>query len=183
MGKCEEFIRLHHEQLEKRIFRNSVTGGMIMTKHEFLSELRSLLTEELGTSAAEENVRYYDSYIEQRKRDGVSEQDVLEQLGSPRLIAKSIIDSKEFGGNRRYDDFVKKNESDYSGQDYNVEHEKKSKLNYVVSKLISLVVIIGIVVVLVALIGGMITLAVNFVLPIVIVAIIVGAIVNLIERK
>lgn len=151
-----------------------------MTKNEFLNELRSLLAEELGTSVAEENVRYYDGYIEQRKQEGISESEVLEQLGSPRLIAKSIIDSKA-KYDKGYSDFNRMNETDYSGQDYDQKNDKK--LNLVLSKAVSIIAIIGVIVVLVAIIGGMITIAVNFVLPIVVVAIIVGAVVNLIKHK
>lgn len=151
-----------------------------MTKNEFLNELRSLLAEELGTSVAEENVRYYDGYIEQRKQEGLSESEVLEQLGSPRLIAKSIIDSKA-KYDKGYSDFNRMNETDYSGQDYDQKNDKK--LNLVLSKAVSIIAIIGVIVVLVAIIGGMITIAVNFVLPIVVVAIIVGAVVNLIKHK
>lgn len=151
-----------------------------MTKNEFLNELRSLLAEELGTSVAEENVRYYDGYIEQRKQEGLSESEVLEQLGSPRLIAKSIIDSKA-KSDKGYSDFNRMNETDYSGQDYEQKNDKK--LNLVLSKAVSIIAIIGVIVVLVAIIGGMITIAVNFVLPIVVVAIIVGAVVNLIKHK
>lgn len=151
-----------------------------MTKNEFLNELRSLLAEELGTSVAEENVRYYDGYIEQRKQEGISESEVLEQLGSPRLIAKSIIDSKA-KSDKGYSDFNRMNETDYSGQDYGQKNDKK--LNLVLSKVVSIIAIIGVIVALVAIIGGMITIAVNFVLPIVVVAIIVGAVVNLIKHK
>jgi len=36
-------------------------------------------------------VRYYEEYIDLQIRQGKSEQDVLQQLGDPRLLAKTVI--------------------------------------------------------------------------------------------
>ena len=65
-----------------------------MDRNEFVSILRSTLTGEVPASVVEENVRYYDSYISQEIAGGKSEQEVLEALGEPRLIARTIIDTQ-----------------------------------------------------------------------------------------
>ena len=58
-----------------------------MNKSDFLKVLRSSLDGEIPSSKIEQSVRYYDDYIE--SNDQVS---ILEELGDPRLIAKSIIE-------------------------------------------------------------------------------------------
>lgn len=64
-----------------------------MTKQEFLNSLRAALTGELGAAAAESHVQYYEEYINAHIRLGRSEEEVLQELGNPRLIARSIIDA------------------------------------------------------------------------------------------
>lgn len=64
-----------------------------MDRYEFVSTLRAVLTGEVPASVVEDNVRYYDSYISQEIAGGKSEREVLEALGDPRLIAKTIIDT------------------------------------------------------------------------------------------
>lgn len=70
-----------------------------MRKAEFLQELRESLQGEVSAAVIEENVNYYDSYISQEAASGRREEDVLDEIGSPRLIAKTIIDSQEAAGN------------------------------------------------------------------------------------
>lgn len=64
-----------------------------MTKQEFLEELRETLLAEGAGALVAENMNYYDQYIESEKAKGVSEEEVLEALGSPRLIGRSILDA------------------------------------------------------------------------------------------
>ena len=67
--------------------------GDDMDRNEFVSTLRAVLTGEVPASVVEDNVRYYDSYISQEIAGGKSEREVMESLGEPRLIAKTIIDT------------------------------------------------------------------------------------------
>ncbi len=53
----------------------------------------SVSSEELN-----ENMRYYEEYIHSQVRSGKTEQEVLNELGDPRLIAKTIIDTSAFRG-------------------------------------------------------------------------------------
>ena len=59
-----------------------------MTKQEFLEGLRERLLEEGANVLVPENLNYYDSYIEEEKQKGRTEEDVLEELGNPALIAR-----------------------------------------------------------------------------------------------
>ncbi|MCF0133216.1 MAG: DUF1700 domain-containing protein [Blautia sp.] len=62
-----------------------------MTKTEFLKSLGGQLSGALAADQVAEHVRYYDEYITEQVREGASESDVLQQLGDPRLIAKTIV--------------------------------------------------------------------------------------------
>lgn len=64
-----------------------------MTKHEFIQELRKALSGMVGHSVINENVTYYEDYIDMEVRKGRSEEEVLSGLGDPRLIAKTIIET------------------------------------------------------------------------------------------
>lgn len=66
-----------------------------MTKKEFLEELRIALQGEVSQSVVNENLNYYDNYIMEESRKGKTEEEVVEMLGSARLIAKTIIDLAE----------------------------------------------------------------------------------------
>ena len=64
-----------------------------MTKAEFLATLRSKLMGEVSTLELENTIRYYEEYISDAVRGGKSEEAVLDELGNPLLIAKTIIDT------------------------------------------------------------------------------------------
>lgn len=63
-----------------------------MTKTEFIDGLRTALTGELPDAEVENNIKFYDDYIRIKSVDN-NEEDVVEQIGDPRLIAKTIIDT------------------------------------------------------------------------------------------
>lgn len=64
-----------------------------MTKFEFSHKLRKALSGRVSHTVVNENVAYYENYIDTEIRKGRREEDVLAELGDPRLIAKTIIDT------------------------------------------------------------------------------------------
>lgn len=66
-----------------------------MNKTEFLDILRQQLEGEMPSGEIYGHIRYYDDYIEQQLGTGKSPEQVLEELGDPRLIAKTLIDADE----------------------------------------------------------------------------------------
>lgn len=62
-----------------------------MSKQEFVDRLRSSLNGKISPALVEENARYYEEYINTQIRLGEQEEKVLEALGDPRLIARSIV--------------------------------------------------------------------------------------------
>ena len=66
-----------------------------MTKQEFLSDLREALVEEIDESRAEDQVNYYNQYIDSEIAKGRTEEDVVSELGDARMIARNLIDGLE----------------------------------------------------------------------------------------
>lgn len=66
-----------------------------MSKQEFLETLRRALARELSESEVADNINYYWNYIEQQIAMGKSEEQVLQELGDPRLIARTILQVDE----------------------------------------------------------------------------------------
>lgn len=62
-----------------------------MTRDIFLQELRIALQGQIAQVEVNEQLRYYENYIIEESRKGRTEAQVIESLGSPRLIAKTMI--------------------------------------------------------------------------------------------
>ena len=61
-----------------------------MNRNEFLRILKESLAMSLEQDAIKEQLDYYDKYISDEMSKGRSEKEVLDELGDPRLIAKTI---------------------------------------------------------------------------------------------
>ncbi len=80
-----------------------------MNREEFLQSLRRDLSGDVPQDVLEENVQYYREYIDGEIAKGRSEEEVIEELGTPRLIAKNIedtteLDQEEAASGRRFTD-------------------------------------------------------------------------------
>ena len=69
-----------------------------MTRFEFTENLRKALSGRVSHQGVNENVAYYENYIDTEIKKGRSEEAVLEELGDPRWIAKTIIDTAREDG-------------------------------------------------------------------------------------
>jgi uncharacterized membrane protein len=66
-----------------------------MTKQEFLDELQNALQGKIKQGQVNKHLHYYENYIMEEARKGSSESQVIEALGSPRLIAKTLVDTTD----------------------------------------------------------------------------------------
>jgi uncharacterized membrane protein len=62
-----------------------------MTKNEFIDGLKTALTGELPDTEITANIRFYEDYIKSKRNN--DEEEIVGQLGDPRLIAKTIIET------------------------------------------------------------------------------------------
>ena len=63
-----------------------------MNKNEFLHALGEKLKEELTVSQIEGHLKYYNDYIKQEESAGKTEQEVIDGLGDPVLLARTILE-------------------------------------------------------------------------------------------
>ncbi len=60
-----------------------------MTRFEFTIKLRKALSGRVNHVIVNDNVAYYENYIDAEMKKGRKEKEILEELGDPRLIANN----------------------------------------------------------------------------------------------
>ncbi|MGI6008236.1 MAG: DUF1700 domain-containing protein [Ruminococcus sp.] len=68
-----------------------------MNKEEFLKALRDKLQEGMTAQETEEQIRYYSGYINEERAKGRSEEEILQELGDPVLLARTLLDTRKSG--------------------------------------------------------------------------------------
>ena len=122
-----------------------------MNRDEFIDKLQRTLAGGLGSYQVAENVRYYQEYIDSEVRKGKAEEEVLDMLGDPRLLAKSIIEANKRAGasegvNQIYDEDAV--EEDGNGNIYRDEEERSAgRVKRIPGWAIALIVMAAVVVV------------------------------------
>ena len=99
-----------------------------MTKNDFLDKLRLALNGKVSASLVQENMTYYSEYIDAQIRMGRSEQEVLDMLGDPRLIARTIVETNgtESVDERSYSDRTSYDDASYGGVENDTVHSQRS---------------------------------------------------------
>ena len=70
-----------------------------MSKTEFLDILYNQLSGRMPEGSVAAHVQYYRNYIEDEQQKGRTETDILNDLGDPRLIARTLLDTEVGAGN------------------------------------------------------------------------------------
>ena len=138
-----------------------------MTKQEFLEKLRAALGNDLSGTVVSENVNYYKQYITDEVAKGKSEKEVIDELGDPWAIARTIIDAQE---NQEYTEGEYRSEttanSEYdSGKQNRYGNVHVFGLDSWWKKLLLILGLVGIIVLIVAVIGGIISILAPIVIP------------------
>ena len=71
-----------------------------MNKNEFLQVLKGELTNSVSGEVIEEQLRFYSDYINTEIAKGRGEEEVVAELSAPNLLARSIIEAADAGGDR-----------------------------------------------------------------------------------
>ena len=142
-----------------------------MTKQEFLEKMRHALANDLSGSVVQDNINYYDGYISDEVRKGRREEAVIDELGDPWAIAWTIIESVENAGNGQdgytYDPVQRGYEN---GQNSRV---RVIGVNSWWKKLLVILGVLGIIMLVVAVVGGIFSLLAPVIVPLLIVMFIV----------
>ncbi len=138
-----------------------------MKKHEFISELKEALEHNMDDQKIKEHVEYYEEYIRGEVKNGRLEDDVVNELGDPWAIAKTI----------RLSEGMDKQETVYTSEEMPSEEPKQGGFNW---KAILIIVVLCIIVFsLLSAVMGLLGLAIRYAFPILIVVIIM----QILKRK
>lgn len=99
-----------------------------MNKIEFLNNLRTALSLELPASEIESNIQFYDEYIT-TSMTKKSEEEILNELGDPRLIAKTLIETYQISHGTSYSGHrseYRENQTNDTNEYYNQSRETSS---------------------------------------------------------
>lgn len=148
-----------------------------MDRTEFIDRLQRALAGGVNSSRVAENVQYYREYIDVEIRKGRSEKEVLDSLGDPRLLAKSIIEANKRAGvsegtNRMYDEETRE---DSGGEWRKTVKENVMRIPGWLILLITIVVFL--------LIIGLVFSVISVLAPIIIPVLLVILVVNYFKRK
>lgn len=134
-----------------------------MNKSEFLLGLKKALSSTDSAELIDYNMKYYSEYIDNEIRNGRAEEDVLEELGDPRLIAHSIKDAEGISNNYIENEYNEKTNSDKNA--YNEKGFKVYSMSPLFAK-ISLILIVITLVSIVILAVSAVVGVINFLWPV-----------------
>lgn len=77
-----------------------------MTKQEFLDRLARALSGRVDSMIVNENISYYEEYIVTQIRMGKSEREVVQALGDPRLLARTISEAHQRAGSESVEEYT-----------------------------------------------------------------------------
>ena len=151
-----------------------------MNKNEFLEGLREALSGNVPPVVVQEQLQYYADYIRTEVQNGRTEEDVMAELGDPRLIARTIEDTTpgaedgayepSNGGFRFGNGGYKQSSSGGSGQEGQTSESRSSihfyDLNKWYWKLLGVVLVFGFFWLVITVVTGFLSLVVPL-LPVV----------------
>ena len=158
-----------------------------MTKNDFLDKLKFALSGKVSASLVHENMTYYSEYIDSQIGMGRSEQEVMDMLGDPRLIARTIIQTNGtetmeeafYRESTSYDDMTyggedhdnPYNQGGYSGGNYYENYQRRGnevKVRTIPGWLWTIIVVL-IVICLISFVFSVVSFLLPIVLPVLIV--------------
>ena len=95
-----------------------------MNKEAFIDTLRRALYGKVSDYELTDHVRYYEDYIQSQVRSGRDEQQVLDELGDPRLIARTLLDTDVDSGQLDYEEY-----STYSDDTQNTQSSSRNHVH------------------------------------------------------
>lgn len=159
-----------------------------MGREEFLTLLRQSLDGEIPQDEIEKNINFYRNYFEEAQKP---DSEVAEQLGSPALIAKTIIDAFRASKGPAADYYTSQARNEYSQkyaeyddgtQEFSKSPFEQNNTSYHIRRMVLLFAVIAVVlgICVVLTVAG---LFIRYILPILIVVLFVKIIINKTNSK
>lgn len=146
-----------------------------MNRHEFLKQLESALEAEMSPAKVKGHVEYYRSYIAEELKNGKSEKEVMELLGDPWVIARTIIDSplNETDSQYAYADYEEpKQESSFGKQEMKLKKMSGWKIAAVCVGIVLILMLV------ISMITGLISMLAPVLIPLLVIWIVLRIIQN-----
>ncbi len=153
-----------------------------MNKEEFLAQLKLALGGNINSALVQENLDYYNHYIMEEMQKGKSEREVMEMLGDPWILARTIIDAHdgtdretvyEAGG----DTSSYKYGSDYTYEDQGTRPQEGFtgflRMDTWWKKLLAVLVVVMVVMLVVSIITGLVRLLLPLFIPLLVITLLV----------
>ncbi len=137
-----------------------------MNKYEFLEGLKAALADTNNPVLIKENVDFYKNYIEDELKKSRDEEDILAELGEPRLIARSIKEAAGIDDEFLYED-VHKGKSFWGDSENNGESAPKGFVFSGKSVIWIMLALILIFIIIVVIVGSIIYLLAPFLLVVI----------------
>ena len=160
-----------------------------MNKQEFLNILKDYLSGQISDQDIRMQIGYYSDYIDSRISSGYSEAEVLNELGDPRLIGKTIVETnkasgsayenRDGGSGSSYDDSYNNSSYNSQGDSQNGSQNPPRGCFFDTSTLIGKIKLIALIVIVVAVLFVLIRFAVRLftiILPVLIVLFVIMSI-------
>ena len=113
-----------------------------MNRTEFLDTLRNQLSGQMHEGKVAAHVRYYEDYIQSQVRSGRDEQQVLAELGDPRLIARTLLDTDVDNGQLDYEEYSTYSDDSQNAQSMGKEHVHVWRFDTWYSKLLGILILL-----------------------------------------
>lgn len=172
-----------------------------MTKEEFLEGLKRALFSTGSQSLIEYNLDYYSSYIDGEIAKGRSMDDVMNELGDPRLIANSIkvaegysdvfvgLEGEVIDGNAG--DYKENSDFEFNTKGFDKDYEESHKENGAFkiynmigkSLILPLIIALAVLILVVVVVVAVFSFLAPVLLPIIAVLIVVGLIKGIVDNK
>lgn len=137
-----------------------------MDKTKFLEGLKEALQGEVSVAEINNQLLYYEKYIEDELRKGRTEEDILNELGAPRLIARTIIETK--GQKTPYQNVY------YEETEKKQNHQSAYQRKFRIKGILALVLGILVLLLILSAIFSIVSVLAPFVIPIIIIVLIVS---------
>ena len=113
-----------------------------MNKEAFIDTLRRALYGKVSDYELTDHVRYYEDYIQSQVRSGRDEQQVLDELGDPRLIARTLLDTDVDNGQLDYEEYSTYSDDAQNTQSSSRNHVHVWRFDTWYSKLLGVVILL-----------------------------------------
>lgn len=148
-----------------------------MSKREFLSQLREALEGNIPLNDIVDHTEYYDNYFRESDK---SEAEVCEELGDPRLIARTIMDSFAASKGPMADYYTKQARSEYSRYERGEQEEGPTETWY--DRLFRYLLFVAVVIVVATIMIFLLRVAFYIIIPVIIIVLFAKIISDLFRR-